>query len=143
MYKHKHIGSYGLIIKDRKIVLIRKAKGAYTGKLDLPGGTIEHGEKPEETVRREIFEETGRNVISCELFDANSCRVEWYVKVKDDIEDLHHLGFIYKIEIDSDIVKDYEDGFDSLGSAWYDIDDLKEEDVSPLTWIELVKLGYK
>lgn len=143
MYKHKHIGSYGLIIKDEKIVLIRKGRGAYTGKLDLPGGSFEHGETPEETVIREIKEELGRDVISCSLFDANSCRVEWYVKQRDDIEDLHHIGFFYKIEIDNDLVKSDEDGFDSLGAAWYNINELKEDDVSPLTWIELQKLGYK
>ena len=143
MYKHKHIGSYGLIIKDGKIVLIRKGRGAYTGKLDLPGGSFEHGETPEETVIREIKEELGRDVISCNLFDANSCRVEWYVKERDDVEDLHHIGFIYQIDLDSDLVKSDEDGFDSLGASWYEIEKVKEEDVSPLTWIELVKLGYK
>lgn len=40
-------------------------------------------------------------------------------------------------------LKDDSDGFDSLGADWYLIDKLKEEDVSPLTWIELKKLGYK
>ena len=31
-----HIGSYGIIIKDEKIALIRKARGGYKGKLALP-----------------------------------------------------------------------------------------------------------
>ena len=143
MYRHKHVGSYGLIVKNNRIVLIRKSRGAYTGKLDLPGGSFEHGETPEETVIREIKEELGRNVVSCKLFDANSCRVEWYVNQRNDTEDLHHIGFFYKIEIDNDLVKSDEDGFDSLGAAWYDIDSLNEDDVSPLTWIELKKMGYK
>ena len=41
MKEMKHLGAYGLIVKDGKIALIRKSRGAYTGKLDVPGGTIE------------------------------------------------------------------------------------------------------
>ena len=29
-----HIGAYGIILKDNKIALIRKARGGYKGKLD-------------------------------------------------------------------------------------------------------------
>lgn len=143
MYKHRHIGSYGLIIENDKIVLIRKARGAYTGKLDLPGGSFEFGESPEDTVKREVFEEVGVNVVSCSLFDGNSCCVKWFNKEKDDIEELHHLGYFYKIKIDTDELKTDEDGLDSLGANWYNISELNEEDVSPFTWLELKKLGYK
>ena len=38
MKQFKHLGAYGLIIKDEKIVLIKKVGGPYNGKLDLPGG---------------------------------------------------------------------------------------------------------
>ena len=143
MYQKKHIGCYGLIIGENKIVLIKKSKGAYTGKLDLPGGTIEHGETPEETVKREIMEEVGCAVSKMELFDATSCNIIWYCEKKKEEENLHHIGIIYKIEICSDNLKTGEDGYDSLGSAWYEIKDLKENQVSPLTWIQLQKLGYK
>ena len=54
--KHTHIGSYGIISNDNKIVLITKARGGYTGLLDLPGGGIEHNESPEVALKREIFE---------------------------------------------------------------------------------------
>ena len=36
----RHLGAYGLIVQDGKMALIRKSRGAYTGKLDVPGGTI-------------------------------------------------------------------------------------------------------
>ena len=54
MKQIKHIGSYGLILENNKILLIKKHGGPYDGKLDLPGGTIEYGEKPEETLVREL-----------------------------------------------------------------------------------------
>lgn len=31
-----HVGSYGIIIDNNKIVLVKKARGGYKGKLDLP-----------------------------------------------------------------------------------------------------------
>ena len=47
MKEYKHLGVYGLVINDNKILLIKKYGGPYDGKLDLPGGTIEFGEKVE------------------------------------------------------------------------------------------------
>lgn len=41
-----HVGSYSIIIRNENIALIKKARGGYTGKLDLPGGGIEHEETP-------------------------------------------------------------------------------------------------
>lgn len=41
MKKYKHLGVYGLIIKNDNILLIKKYGGPYDGKLDLPGGAIE------------------------------------------------------------------------------------------------------
>ena len=48
-----HVGAYGVIIKDDKIILVKKARGGYKGKLDLPGGGIEHTELPEEALKRD------------------------------------------------------------------------------------------
>ena len=62
-----HVGAYGIILKDNKIALIRKARGGYKGKLDLPGGGIEHTETPEETLKRELLEETGAKAKSIKL----------------------------------------------------------------------------
>ena len=95
MKQFKHIGAYGLIIKDEQILLIKKLGGPYSGKLDLPGGTIEWGETPKETLIRELNEEVGINVKEYELFDANSVTFEWVHK--EELERGHHLGIFYKI----------------------------------------------
>ena len=141
MEKTRHLGVYGLIIQNKKIALVLKSRGAYTGKLDLPGGSIEHGETPIETLKREIKEELNCEVKESKLFDVNSVVVRWN---HNNIEDeLHHIGMFYTAILKDNNLKDDSDGFDSLGADWYLIDKLKEEDVSPLTWIELKKLGYK
>ena len=61
-----HFGVYGSIIKNGKILLIKKARGPYTGLYDLPGGGQEKGESYLETLTREIMEETGCEVIKAE-----------------------------------------------------------------------------
>lgn len=140
MRKHRHICSYGVIIRDDKILLIRKARGAYTGKLDLPGGGFEHRETPIECVTREINEEAGVTVKSVKLMDVFSFNVQW--NDADDVEDLHHLGVMFEVECNDELIKEDADGLDSLGSAWYDISSLSEDLVSPFTYMALKKLGY-
>src|SRR5437879_3548244 len=47
------------IIRDGRVLLARRAKGASTGLYTLPGGVVELGETLHEAVVREIAEETG------------------------------------------------------------------------------------
>ena len=138
MKETRHLGVYGLIIKDNKIALVLKSRGAYTGKLDLPGGSFEHGERPEVTLKREIKEELDADIKDYKLFDSESVVINW---VHNDVEEsMHHIGIFYIVTLKENNLKSDFDGHDSLGANWYDIDKLKESDVSPLVWIELNKL---
>ena len=121
-----HIGAYGIILKDNKIALIRKARGGYKGKLDLPGGGIEHTETPEQALVRELQEEVGVTVTNYELFGVPSSNITWQM-TEDTLEDLHHIGIIYKVEIKEENVKEEPDGIDSEGCNWYDIKALNKE----------------
>lgn len=141
MKETRHLGAYGLVINDGKIALVRKSRGAYTGKLDLPGGSFEHGERPEETLVRELKEELNADVKEFELFDAESVTVDW---LQDgEMVNMHHIGIFYTVTLKENTLKGDADGFDSLGANWYEISELKKEDVSPLTWIELNKTKGK
>ena len=145
MKEHKHLGCYGLVVKDGKILLIKKKTGPYDGLLDLPGGSFEFGETPEETLKREMLEETGLEITKYQLFDASSVVVEW--KYDDNTNILvHHIGIFYQIleyqnEIRKDISIDNQND-DSLGAEFYEIKNLKKEDVSAIALMELEKLGY-
>ena len=125
-----HIGAYGIILKDNKIALIRKARGGYKGKLDLPGGGIEHTETPEEALVRELQEEAGVTVTKYELFGVPSSNILWQM-TEEIKEDLHHIGIINKVEIKEENVKEEPDGIDSEGCNWYDIKELNKEELSP------------
>ena len=138
----KRIGCYAIIIEDDKIALVKKAGGGYKGKYDLPGGGMDHAETPIETLKRECMEEIGVEVESQELFDATATNIKWQM-TEDTIEDLHHIGILFKVKLKSHTLKEDADGLDSLGAEWKEIDLLTEEVTSPFTWYALKKLGYK
>lgn len=145
LIKKKHLGVYGLLIKDNKILLIKKVGGPYDGKYDLPGGTIEFDEKPIETLKRELSEEVGIEVNGFELFDADSVIVSW--KYNSNSLITHHIGIFYKIlSYDNDIknaIEIDEENDDSLGADFYEIDELNKSELSQIAVMELEKLGYK
>ena len=139
--KKIRIGAYGLIIRENKIALIKKARGGYKGLLDIPGGGIEHGESPEETLIREIKEEAGADVLNYELLDVKSNRIVWHDETFN--EDLHQIGILYKVELKDYNLKESGDGLDSDGCSFYDIDKLSKNDITPFTLEGLELLGYK
>ena len=142
MKDYRHLGSYGLLIQNDKILLIKKKTGPYDGLLDLPGGTIEKNERPIDTLKREFKEEVGLDVIKASLFDVDSVSFEW--KNNDEIINVHHIGIFYKIEEYDGIIKkenivdDVND--DSLGADYYNICDLKENELSKIAIMEINKI---
>ena len=146
MKEYKQLGAYGLIIKDDKILLIKKNGGPYDGKLDLPGGTIEFCERPEETLKRELIEEVGIKIKDYKLFDADSVSFEWQFK-EDVLVKVHHTGIFYQVfnyanEIKQNVKID-EVNDDSLGAEFYAIKDLTKDRLSAIAILELEKLGYE
>jgi mutator protein MutT len=145
MKEYKQLGAYSLIVEKGKILLIKKNGGPYDGKLDLPGGTIEFCERPNEALKRELIEEVGIEVKKYELFDADSVIFDWQFK-EDIIVKVHHTGIFYKVlEYDKEINKEIkidEVNDDSLGADFYDITSLTRDDLSAIAIMELEKMGY-
>lgn len=137
-----HIGAYAIIIKENNIALIKKARGGYKGKYDLPGGGIEHTETPVEALHRECLEEIEGTVIKEELVDVTAVNIKWLME-ENLTEDLHHIGILYKVRIKEENLKIDPDGLDSDGAVWLNIATLTKEMVSPFTWYALQKLNYK
>lgn len=145
MKEFKHLGVYGLVLNDEKILLVRKKGGPYDGKLDLPGGTIEFCESLEDALKREFLEEVGIAIKSFKLFDADSVIFTWQYK-NDLTFKVHHIGIFYKVlkyenEVKHKVMIDSNND-DSLGAFFYDIKSLKREELSNIAVLEIEKLGY-
>ncbi len=54
----------GALSKDGKLLVVRRSgdKKHFAGKWEIPGGKVEFGEAPEETLKREFREETGLEI---------------------------------------------------------------------------------
>lgn len=70
---HTRVSAYALVIRDEKILLTQLAEYCYRpGHWTLPGGGMDHGELPEETLVREFREETGLEASELELFHVHA-----------------------------------------------------------------------
>ena len=67
--KQPIIGVGAIIIKDDKILLEKRKNEPGKGKWSIPGGLVELGESVEQTVIREVREETGLEVEKPEHID--------------------------------------------------------------------------
>ena len=144
MKEFRHLGVYGILIKNDKILLIKKGNGPYKGLLDLPDGTIEFDESPKEALKRELVEEVGIKLTEYDLIDSDSVSFTW--EYNNDLFKVHHIGIFYKIisysgEVNNNIKID-EVNDDSMGADFYDIKSLKKEKLSKIVLLELKKLGY-
>lgn len=135
-----HLGVYAIILKEGSILLIKKGRGPYTGKLDLPGGKPEYSETPEQTLAREVHEETGMKALTGKLFDNYSTVAEQKINESEQ-ENTHHMGMIYLVSsYDDSVLTEEMDTEDSLGAQWYSINTLTQDRLSPFAFNAIVDI---
>lgn len=132
MIKKTHAGIYGIIMSGDALLLVRKARGPYTGKLDLVGGRPEAGETAEQTLVREVKEETGIQVLKASFWYEHTHQVQYLNELGEDVE-LSHATTVYKVDsYDASSFMNNIHAEDVQGAGWYKISELKPEDLSPL-----------
>ncbi len=129
-----HFGVYGVCYKHGYLLCIQKTAGPYKNRLDLPGGSQQLGEGLTETLIREVMEETGftvRSYSNPRIYD---------VFVREELTNfmVHHVMALYDVEMNEKapqvtISETVSDGVnDSLGYVWKAIQEITEENASPL-----------
>jgi ADP-ribose pyrophosphatase YjhB (NUDIX family) len=59
----------GIVVRDNRVVLVRRGKPPRQGEWSIPGGMLELGEKLRDGIVREIEEETGLKVTPLQVLD--------------------------------------------------------------------------
>lgn len=126
-----YVWVYGIFIKDNKILLIKKARWPYTWMYDLPWGWIEFWEKIEESLKREIDEETGWVLKTSEFIWKNEYICDYKTPSWED-RTSHHIWFYYKVWVTYENLKTEPDWQDSLWAEFIDINDLDKIIISPI-----------
>ena len=126
-----YIGVYGICIKDNKLLCIKKVRGPYKNRFDLPGGSQKESEGLTETLVREFPEETG-----CQIKGYGNCRA-YDVFVEESNRTVHHIMVFYNVDINLEqqdtISEKLEDELnDSSGIYWIDLEELDIKNSSPL-----------
>lgn len=105
----------GIIIKDEKILLVKRKNDPFKGKWALPGGFVEYGEKTDDAAVREVFEETGLKTTIDKLITVYS----------DPNRDPrgHIITVVYKLDINSGELKSGDDASDA---KFFDVNQLPE-----------------
>jgi 8-oxo-dGTP diphosphatase len=117
------VAAYAVITDQRGRLLLCRlsdvtdAPGSWT----LPGGGVEHGEHPRDTVVREVQEETGLRVAVGALLDVDSV----HRPADDDHADVHAIRVIYRAVADdpaAPLVMEQDGSTDE--ARWFGFDEL-------------------
>lgn len=128
--------STAIIIHNNKVLVHKNINKNHYG---LLGGRVKSGETTIETIKREIYEETGKEIEILDLFGV----IENFFEMKNS--DYHEIMFVYKCEFKN--VEDRKLEFDfeciepnkNLKFCWLDINDLEKYDVKPHLIIDAIK----
>ena len=125
----------GVVIKDDRVLLVRRGKPPAFGEWAIPGGSVELGESLEQAVERELREETGITVRAGEI-----CHTFEAVKRDDDGRVRFHYVII-------DLMAEYLSGepvpaSDATEAAWLTLAELKDRNINTTTLELLSKLGF-
>ena len=114
-FKSPRLTTDGVIIKDNKLLLIKRKNEPFKNKWALPGGFVEYGEKVEDSVTREVFEETGLKTKINNFFNVYS----------DPDRDPrgHTITLVYSLEIVGGNLKGNDDASEA---KFFELDNLPE-----------------
>jgi 8-oxo-dGTP diphosphatase len=107
MLERQRVASYGICIDAAGRLLLARASPSISlqGRWFLPGGGVQHGESPEESLRREIEEESGLTVALGPLLEVLSD-----VRTLPDDTSLHTIRLIYRVDAWEGALRPEEEG---------------------------------
>ncbi|MEU2713569.1 NUDIX hydrolase [Streptomyces sp. NPDC007205] len=120
MRRNLRVAAYAVCVRDGQILLARSPAPDGTPEWVLPGGGMEHGEDPYDTVRREVTEETGYRIAVTGLLGVDSRRHLFPRRGLRRPTAHHGLRLLYEGEVTGGELR-YEVGGSTDFAAWQDL----------------------
>jgi ADP-ribose pyrophosphatase YjhB (NUDIX family) len=118
--QHTSVRSYGVLINEGHVALVRSSNPHHDPPLWwLPGGGIDFGEAPEDTLVREFKEETGLEVHEPELLGVTSD-----VRRRDNGDKIHTVRILFTIGLKGGELR-HEIHGTTDHAAWFALSDLE------------------
>ncbi|MFB6957995.1 NUDIX hydrolase [Streptomyces sp. NPDC056309] len=136
MNKELRVAAYAVCVRDGRLLLARWVAGDGARRWTLPGGGMEHGEDPYDTVVREAEEETGYTVEPVALLGLDSVRRN-YPRPLGTHADFHGLRILYEGRVTGGELR-HETGGSTDRAAWHPLDA-----VPALPRVGLVDVGLR
>lgn len=114
-YANRGVSIDAIIVKDNQILLIQRGAEPFRGYWGTPGGYVGWDETTEKTVKREVKEETGLDVVSTKLVGVYSAPARHPKQV---------INLVYLVGIKKGVAKH---GDDALDARWFPIDQLPKQ----------------
>ncbi|MFF5142031.1 NUDIX hydrolase [Streptomyces sp. NPDC013157] len=122
MREKLRVAAYAVCVRDGQILLARSPADDGTPEWVLPGGGMEHGEDPYDTVRRELMEETGYRIEVTGLLGIDSNRVRFpRAGLRRPATDHHGVRIVYTGEVVGGELRNEVNGSTDM-AAWQDLD---------------------
>ncbi|MDF2721351.1 MAG: hypothetical protein K0Q59_1026 [Paenibacillus sp.] len=129
-----HWGSYSigvgaLLVKEDKVLLVRRAQDPGKGYWTNPGGYIEQHEPVQNTIEREVLEEAGV-----------TARAVGILAVRDQPRDIHNVYLAFEMEYVSG--EPTPDNFEVDAAGFYSLAEMADMNVAPFTkWLVNIALN--
>ncbi|MFE9921147.1 NUDIX hydrolase [Streptomyces sp. NPDC005774] len=135
------VAAYAVVVRDGQLLLARSPVPGGAPEWVLPGGGMEHGEDPYDTVRREVEEETGYRIEVTGLLGVNSARHAFtrhtFVRRLGRRADHHAVRLVYEGRIAGGELRNETGGSTEL-AAWQALDAVPD-----LVRIGMVDIGLR
>jgi mutator protein MutT len=118
------VGVGGVVVRDGRALIVRRAHEPRRGEWSIPGGTVELGERLVDAVRRELREETGLHVEVGPI-------VETFDRVHHDEAGRVRYHFVIVDYLCSAPAGEATAGSDADAVAWARADELEAYGVNP------------
>ncbi|MFV0135983.1 NUDIX hydrolase [Streptomyces sp. HMX87] len=114
------VAAYAVVVRDGRLLLARSPGPGGVPEWVMPGGGMEHGEDPYDTVRREAEEETGYRIEVTGLLGVDSTRRTFPGRLGRAV-DHHGVRLVYEGRITGGELRNEVNGSTEL-AAWQPLD---------------------